>query len=489
MIEDYLKAGYPALWIQTHEEQRAISTMEKQLQGYHIYSWDLVDGLHDHQTGQKRQMPDPLKPLQTILSLPESSVVFLKDFHRFVQAVEIVRTIKNILPVLKATDKHIIMVSPVVDIPVELEKDITYKNFPLPDVKEMLEVAHRIVKENGLNVTVDEKAITAGKGLTLHEAENAMALSLVKEKMYSKKVLEQEKLQAVRKSGLMELQNPEPIESLGGLENLKRYLQNRKSGFYNNNIPTYAKPHGIILVGPPGTGKSLSAKVCASIFDIPLIRLDISSLKGSLVGESEKNMNQALQLIRSVSPVVVWMDEFEKAFAGVASSARTDGGTTLGIMGRLMTAMQDFRDEGVPVYWVATVNDIDALIENSQGAMIRRFDDVFFVDFPSVEERRDIINIMNKKYSTQIPPEWAEKMDNWTGAEIEKLAFSSLYDGIDEAFRSIKPIYHQCQSSIERVRDWAQYNARNANKKNNEYNESPFKTARTVRAVKTVQTV
>lgn len=486
IVEDYLKAGYPALWIQTHEEQRAISSIEKEIkQGYHVYSWDLVDGLYDHQTGQRRQMPDPLKPLQTILSLPESSIIFLKDFHRFIQGVEVVRTIKNLIPVLKATDKHIIVVSPVVDIPIELEKDFTYKDFSLPDVQELMNVAHRIVEENKLNIPIDEKAIAAGKGLTLHEAENAMALSLVKEKVYSKKILEQEKLQAVKKSGLMELQNPEPIENLGGMDYLKQYLKNRKAGFYDNKLPPYAKPHGIILVGPPGTGKSLSAKVCASIFDIPLLRLDISSLKGSLVGESEKNMNQALQLIRSVAPVVVWMDEFEKAFAGVASSARTDGGTTLGMVGRLMTAMQDFRDEGVPVYWVATVNDIDALIENSQGAMMRRFDDVFFVDFPAVEERKEIIKIMNKKYATQIPLEWAEKMENWTGAEIEKMAFSSLYDGVNEAFRSVKPIYHQCQSSIERVRDWAKYNARIANRKDNDtlFKSKTVQTARTVRTV------
>lgn len=462
-ISDYLKAGYALIWVQTHEEGRAISVLSQEARGYHVYSWDIVGGLKDHQTGQARLMPDPLKPLQAVPSLPEGAILFLLDFHRFISAVEIYRTIKNLVPVLKATDRHLVIVSPVLSIPVELEKDVTVLSFQLPTVAEFIEVANRIVNDNELTVEVNEKAIAAAKGLTLYEAENAMALSLVKEKTFSKKILESEKLQAIKKSGLMELQNPEPIESLGGLANLKKYLQNRKNGFYNDNIPPYAKPHGIILVGPPGTGKSLSAKVSASIFDIPLLRLDISSLKGSLVGESERNMNQAIQLIRSVAPVVVWMDEFEKAFAGVASSAKTDGGTTLGMIGRLMTAMQDFRDEGVPVYWVATVNDIDALIENSQGAMMRRFDDVFFVDFPTQEEREDIIKIMNKKYSTQIPVAWASRMENWTGAEIEKLAFSSIYDGLEDAFNSIKPIYHQCQASIEKAREWAKFNARLAN--------------------------
>ncbi len=462
-FSDYLKAGYPCLWVQTHEEGRCISVLSQQAERYSVYSWDIVGGLLDHQMDQVRHMPDPIKPLQSIPSLPESSILFLKDFHRFINAIEVIRTVKNLIPVLKATDRHLVVVSPVLQIPVELEKDITVLPFLLPTVAELLETAKRIVQENDLSVEVDERAIQAGKGLTLHEAENAMALSLVQEKTFSKKILEQEKLQAIRKSGLMELQNPEPLESLGGLDALKRYLQNRREGFHKQDIPPYAKPHGTILVGPPGTGKSLSAKVTASVFDIPLIRLDISSLKGSLVGESERNMNQALQLIRSVAPVVVWMDEFEKAFAGVASSARTDGGTTLGMIGRLMTAMQDFRDEGIPVYWVATVNDIDALIENSQGAMMRRFDDVFFVDFPSQREREDIVEIMNRKYSTSIPVETAQRMENWTGAEIEKLAFSSLYDGLEEAFSAIRPIYHQCRESIEKAREWAKFNARLAN--------------------------
>ncbi|MCX7858415.1 MAG: AAA family ATPase, partial [Deltaproteobacteria bacterium] len=388
---------------------------------------------------------------------PEGVILFLKDFHRFINAVDIIRTMKNLVPVLKATDRHIVLISPVLQIPVELEKDMTVLDFELPTVAELLEVANRIVQDNALDISVDEKVIAAAKGLTLAEAENAMALSLVTEKTFSKRILEQEKLQAIRKSGLMELYEAVDESELGGLDNLKRYIHNRKKGFENPNLP---RPKGILLVGLPGAGKSLSAKVIASVLDFPLIRLDIASLKGSLVGESEAKMRQALALIDAVSPCVVWLDEIEKALGGVQSSNRTDGGTTSAMFGILLTWMQESKS---PKYIVATCNDIDDLLSISQGALLRRFDDVFFVDLPNEEERKQILMIMNKKYNTDLDLSLASRMEGWTGAEIEKFVVASIYDGIEEAFQNVKPIFHQNREKIEKAREWAKYNARLAN--------------------------
>jgi len=461
-MKDHLKAGYPLLWVCTHEEERAIFQLSQEAEGYHIYSWDIVAGLKDHATGQVRQMPDPLKPLQAVTTLPEETVLFLKDFHKFIGSVEVFRTVKNLIPVLKATDRHVVIVSPVLNIPIELEKDITVLNFQLPTVAELIETAKKIVEENALSVEVDEKAISAGKGLTLHEAENAMALSLVQEKTFSKKIIETEKLQAVRKSGLMELYEPVAESELGGLETLKRYIHNRKKGFENPQLPT---PRGILLVGLPGAGKSLTAKVTASVLDFPLIRLDIASLKGSLVGESEARMRQALSLIDAVAPCVVWIDEIEKALGGVQSSNKTDGGTTSAMFGYLLTWMQESR---TPKYIIATSNDIDDLLTISQGALLRRFDDIFFVDLPSEQERTEILKIMNSRYNTNLPLNLCSRMEEWTGAEIEKFVIASVYDGVDEAFANIKPIYHQNREKIEKAREWAKFNARLANSSQDE---------------------
>jgi hypothetical protein len=308
-FKDYLSAGYPALWVQTHEEGRAIRTLSESAPEYHAFVWDLVDGLLECETGKVQAIRDPVKAIQCVTGLPEQSIVFMKDFHKFMKSIEVYRSFKNILWALKSTDRHIIFISPVVEIPIEVESDITLYEFGLPGAEEMLNLATKIVSENGLDIEVDPHAISAGKGLTLDGAENAITLSIVQSGTLSRETIEHEKLQAIKKSGLMELYKPVVESELGGLEALKQYIHNRKRGFDPiNGISAF--PKGILLVGLPGGGKTLSAKVTASILGMPLIRLDISSLKGSLVGESEQKMRAATKLIDAVAPCVVWIKTF-----------------------------------------------------------------------------------------------------------------------------------------------------------------------------------
>jgi SpoVK/Ycf46/Vps4 family AAA+-type ATPase len=289
------------------------------------------------------------------------------------------------------------------------------------------------------------------------EAEDAMALSLITTGRIDREIMESAKLQAVKKSGLMELYMPEPVESLGGLGNLKAYLYNRKIGFTDGRRGV---PKGIILTGLPGAGKSLSAKVTASIFDMPLLKLDFSGLKGSLVGESEQKIKAATALADAIGKCVIWIDEIEKAIGGVQSSNHSDGGTTAAMFGHLLTWMQETKSK---VFIIATCNDMDDLLNISQGALLRRFDDIFFVDVPTYGERIQILTLMNERYGTAIHTEHMEMAKNWTGAEIEKFVKSSVYDGVDAAFGNIHPIYEQNKANIDRARDWAKVNARRAN--------------------------
>lgn len=463
-FNDYLRAGYPALCVNTHEEGRAIAVLSAEAEGYQVYKWDIVSGLVNG--GAAQDMPDPILPIQAIPSLPDRSILWLKDYHKFLGSVEVFRTIKNMLPVCKSKPVHIVFVGPVVDIPIELSKDIKVIDFDLPGVDELLQVAGRIVAENELDIEVDRVAVESGKGLTLGQAEDSIALSLAVSKGFSRSIIEGQKLGIIRQSGLMELFNPVAESELGGVPVLKQYLHSRKRGLFNKDIPVAAKPGGIILCGPPGTGKSLSAKVVSSIFGIPLLRADVNQMKGSLVGESSANMKRFLETVKAVSPCVVWFDEFEKMVAGMASSGKTDSGTTIGMIGQLMSAMQDFKESGAGVYWVATLNDMSPLIENSQGALLRRFDDIFFVDLPGPEDRADILSIMNRRYGTDIRAEVTAKMSNWSGAEIEKFVQASIYDGINSAFDNVRPVYNQARIVIEQGRQWALNNARLASGSN-----------------------
>lgn len=469
-FNQYLKAGYPALWIETHEEFRAIATLASEAQGYSIFSWDIVSGLKDHATGRIDPCPTPNKILQIISSMlaPESTsqtakarkegtVIFLKDFHKFLGNVEVLRMTKNLLSDLKAHDNHIVFISPIIQIPVELEKDITVLPFSLPTVEDLMKVAERLLRDNEIDAKVDQGVISAGKGLTLQEAENALARSLVETKSFDRKILEEEKLQAVKKSGLMELYEPIPESELGGLGRLKKYIHRRKKGF---EISTFPTPKGILLVGVPGGGKSLSAKVIASVLGCPLLRLDLGALKGSKVGESEARMRQALALIDALGFVVVWIDEIEKVLTGVQSSGQSDAGTTSTMFGTLLTWMQESKS---PHYIIATCNSIEDLLSISQGALLRRFDDIFFVDVPSDGERIEILNIMNKRYHTKLNGDLIPRMGGWTGAEIEKYVVSSIYDGEEEAFANVKPISKQNASILDKAREWAKWNARLAN--------------------------
>jgi SpoVK/Ycf46/Vps4 family AAA+-type ATPase len=255
----------------------------------------------------------------------------------------------------------------------------------------------------------------------------------------------------------MEFWEPADIADVGGLENLKRYIQNRAKAFDSCNFHL-PRPKGILLVGIPGSGKSLSCKATASILNWPLIRLDIGALKNSLVGESERRMRQATQVIDAFGEAVIWCDEVEKAFAGSRSSGETDAGTTASMFAHFLTWMSETKS---PILVMATANDISKLPPEFIRA--GRFDAIFFVDLPTASERKDILEIMNRKYKTEIPSGFSEKLVGFTGAEIEQLVKDSLFDGFDEAFSAIVPLSKVMREEINSLRDWAKTRARLAN--------------------------
>jgi SpoVK/Ycf46/Vps4 family AAA+-type ATPase len=267
-------------------------------------------------------------------------------------------------------------------------------------------------------------------------------------KQFCPDIITEQKKQMIRRTGLMEFWPPVPIDQVGGLEPFKQYLTNRMKAFEpgNEHLP---KPKALLLVGIPGTGKSLSCKAAASILTWPLIRLDVSALKGSLVGESERKIRQATATIDAFGRAVVWLDEIDKGFSGVKSSGHTDGGTTSSMFGHFLTWMQETQS---PVLVMATANNINELPPEFMRA--GRFDAMFFVDIPTIIERREIIHIMNTRYGSKIPDDFAESLQGFSGAEIEQLAKDSLFDGLQTALESIVPLSRTMKDYVALMVMW-----------------------------------
>ena len=452
-LSQYLKAGYPGLYIETHEPLRAISTLETAT--WQSFSWDCLQGIAERDTGRiTEDIIDPLGAIKWLGGRSET-VLFVQNFHHFFTSVEIIQGIQNSVPSWKASGCCLAMVGPPVRIPPEISNFFTILDFRLPSRDELRLIQQELGKS--VDVEANDDAIDAALGLTEFESETAFALSLVQEKKFCARVITGQKMQMIRRTGLMEFWPPVPEDMVGGLDLLKQYLRNRRKAFEpgNEHLP---RPRALLLVGIPGTGKSLSCKAAASIFGWPLIRLDISALKDSLVGESERKIRQATATIEAFGKAVVWLDEIDKVFAGVKSSGKTDGGTTSAMFGHFLTWMQETES---PILVMATANNIRELPPEFLRA--GRFDALFFVDLPNAVERQEIIRIMNRKFNTYIQEELCSRLGGWTGAEIEQLAKDSLFDGLDEAMSTIVPLSRTMKEEIGALQQWAATRARKAN--------------------------
>jgi AAA+ superfamily predicted ATPase len=452
-ITNYLKAGYPALYTTTLEPLRATKTLNTT--GWQCFCWDCLRGITDRDS--EKAIEDVIDPLGAIkwLGNQNDTVLLVQNFHHFISSVEIIQEIQNSLVIWKASGCCLVIVGPPALLPQEIACFFTMLEFKLPTLKELHAMQQELAQTVGVDVNQD--AIEAALGLTEFESETAFALSLVLKKRFCRKIVTEQKMQMIKRTGLMEFWPPVSVDEVGGLQLFKQYLENRKNAFEpdNRNLP---KPKALLLVGIPGTGKSLSCKAAASILGWPLIRLDISALKGSLVGESERKIRQATATIDAFGKSVVWLDEIDKGFAGVKSSGNTDGGTTSAMFGHFLTWMQETT---TPMLVMATANNIGQLPPEFLRA--GRFDAMFFVDIPTATERQQIVKIMNQRYGSDISPEYAEKLDGWTGAEIEQLAKDALFDGLDEAQQNIVPLSRTMKEEINALQQWAATRARKAN--------------------------
>lgn len=497
-IEILIRARYPIIYVVSWEEAR----VERQLReiaakrNKQLFCWSVTSGLQKSGAAfsgpRPKGLADPVEALDAVIEHKEPAVYLFKDFHPFMRArdtnVAVVRKLREVGLALSDSYKTLVVCAPVLDVAPELEKDVTVVDYPLPDAADFDKLLRRICEDVSANTKLKialterdrEQLIQAALGLTLQEAENVFAKTIVNDGRLAAddvSVVFSEKQQIIRKSGLLEYyESATEIEDVGGLDQLKDWLKKRALAFSDRarqfGLPA---PKGVLLVGVQGCGKSLCAKAVSRMWHMPLLRFDMGRMFASLVGSSEENIRRAISVAESIAPVVLWVDEIDKAFAGSQGSANTDGGTTARVMSTFLTWLSEKQK---PVFVLATANNIAQL----PPELLRkgRLDEIFFVDLPSAAEREQIFHIHLRKRGRD-PATFDLKQlgltaDGFSGAEIEEAIISALYDvfylgkeletaDIIGSIRQTVPLSRTMAEGISALRAWAEGRARLASRR------------------------
>jgi hypothetical protein len=458
-LSEYISACFTGLWIQSHEHEDALAEIAQLCrdQDWRMAAWDIAQGLQipGHTADTDAGGSDPLAAIQALstLATPDSSALLvLVDFHRFLGSPEIVQALARQISHGKQNRTFVVILSPLADIPTELEKQIVVLEHDLPAREQLEEIARGIATETGELPAGDnlQVVLDAAAGLTRYEAEGAFSLSLVRHGQVQPDAIWSLKSQTLKKSGLVSLhRGSESFDQLGGLEAMKQFCLRamRKQGHRD----PLRRPRGILSLGIPGTGKSAFCKALGNATGRPALILDVGALLGSLVGQTESNIRQALKIADAMAPCVLMIDEVEKALAGVASSGQTDSGVSARLFG---TFLQWLNDHESDVFVVCTCNDISKLPPEFSRA--ERFDSIFFLDLPGAAQKAAIWEIWLRAFEldTDQPK---PKTPQWTGAEIRACCrLAALLDvPLVEAAHNVVPVAVTASESVERLRKWA----------------------------------
>ena len=491
-LKDMLKANYPLIYLTTTEYNRTLQYVRRiaHTNNFTFNTWDCVAGLEIHEKDEQgkpkvKEHPEKIKDYKDVLQYVRSSaeqtgkeIYFLEDYHKYFRETDVVVMLRKLAEQLKYYDKHLLIVGPFVKLPAELEKFITVVNIPLPDRNDLEKRLNVILKKETLNEDLKKYLIDSALGMTDMEADLAFRLAQQKKGLNTPeaaRIVANEKEQIIKKSGILDYfqVNQDLDKTVGGLDNLKTWLKQRSKAFESKAQRFGLKePKGILLLGVPGCGKSLTAKCIASEWKQPLLRLDIGKVFQAEVGASENNIRQAIATAEAVAPCVLWVDEIEKGLN--AGGGEKDGGTNSRVFSTILTWMQE---KTKPVFVVATANDISQL----PPELLRkgRFDEIFFVDLPSFEERKHIFKIhleKNGQHSISDFDDLASKSKFFNGAEIEETVKEAMFISyienpdvaqlksahIIKAIEPIVPLAQTMKKKIDGLRDWASTRARPA---------------------------
>jgi|TARA_B100000989_G_scaffold298921_1_gene291085 ATP-dependent 26S proteasome regulatory subunit len=471
-----LKARYPVLYISTFEEDRVEYTIRKAIKSTSnkaIYTWDFVEGYKTNPNNPRFASKNPLQALELVekLTADTPAIFILKDFNKFLTDISISRKLRNLVRILKTQPKSLIIVATELEIPKELSDLITVLDFTLPNSTEIKNELLRLFES--LNKTVEpdflEVLIRACQGLSIEKIRRALSKSIAQYGTINEATINLvlvEKRQIISQTEILEFQGTtSQFTDIGGLETLKKWLATRKESFSEKaKLYGLPAPRGLLLAGIQGTGKSLTAKAIANEWQLPLLRLDIGRLFGGIVGESESRVRQMIQLSEALAPCVLWIDEIDKAFSEQTKGG--DSGTTNRVLGTFITWLSEKRSQ---VFIVATANNFSVL----PLEIIRkgRFDEIFFVGLPILNERQQIFNVfLNRLRPNQLGDFdlalLAKKSEGFSGAEIEQAIVEGMLIAFNEkrefntadivgGLKQIIPLSQIEPERTKQLQDWA----------------------------------
>ena len=530
-LSSFFRARFPYIYITTWEEERAVSLIKRIAKSEklikvprEVYVWTQTNGFMLN--GQKIDGTNsPDKAIDFIKDCSKNAVFLMCDFHVYFGVkgrqvdYNVVRRLRDIIFELKTSKfrKNVIFIASELLIPESMQKEITILDMPLPTLDEIKAKLDKMVSQNNQIDTSDldeegkEKLCKAALGLTLQEAENAFALAMVNDGKIDGRdvtVILSEKMQVIKKTGILEFINTDiKVADVGGLENLKNWLQKRNNS-WSESAKKYClpAPKGVLITGVPGCGKSLTAKAMSAAWQLPLLKLDFGKIFSGIVGSSEENMRKAIKTAEAVAPSILWVDEIEKSLSGINSNG--DSGTSSRIFGTFLTWMQE---KTAPVFVIATANNISGL----PAELLRkgRFDEIFFVDLPTMRERKEIFKLhlakrlKDKEVASklEVNDELYEKLagmtEGFVGAEIEQVVITALYEAffnkrplefldLETTIRNVVPLSVTQKEQILSLRQWANIRAVAATRKDdmeqystNSDSESDVNTSRGGRAL------
>jgi ATP-dependent 26S proteasome regulatory subunit len=483
-LANYFNASFPAVAIQTTDEARAMEDVFAAAKecGRSVMTWSAIEGFVDVSAGGK-PVDDTRDLMGACIDGIESkrakTVYILRDPHTwpFESDCKLLRAFREFLASVPEIGSSVVILANSYKPHATFEKLVTIIDHELPSPEDLKKIAEGICERNEMQLEIGADVLRALGGLTAPEAENALSLAVIETDKFDASVIYREKVAAVRRSGLLDIVEADErgLEAIGGLEEFKKWIGRRRR-VWSPDAKKFglAQPKGVLLVGVPGTGKSLAGKAVGTALGVPTLRLDFGAMFNSLVGESERRVREALALAGSMSPCVLWLDEIDKGLAGSNGGGENDSGVTKRLLGTVLNWMQERRRS---VFIVATANNVSAL----PPELLRkgRFDEMFALDLPNTQEREAIfaIHILKRRPNGANCYDYAalaEATKDFTGSEIEAVVDDGMFRAFDVGSADVStadmvaaaaetmPLAKTAKDQIEAIRKWGETRARPA---------------------------